>query len=495
MTDDEKIMEGVNSQANSGSAIDQDGNIVTASTETQDAENTAQQAEADAKNTTTEASNVAVVSGTTSADNVADAVEQKQAKAVVAGQQADASWDKDKVRNSEDYKHLRNVYSDAKEEDLKRVKEMFGGLTTLDENQQALLQYCDDRLSKNEIANPDKDYSVNTKRYSLEAQPQSATPPMPANKFTTPIWRKRVQQKEVEYKPIPINRKGENGLTAQETIDAEGFDKDGNPKVVAWSAKNTSSDTEKSYADATDEYTQALEEARRKKDEALEKVMDNSVGVSDKADAIEKMAAADEIIRRYSDPSYVKRRKASKVLGMIADAFAAMGNMITAAKGGVPAKYESASAKVRQQEKEEEAALQKRVDYWTKRMNSARDSDLRSARFLQSRGITAALNDFTAAQYQAQNILNTKKTMIREHSTAQTASNNAQTKLINEHNKKAEAYQKKVDNENTYQQHRSQKLSDAKSLAKYRNSLPPKKSKGGGGKKKSSGGSNLEVIF
>lgn len=453
-------------------AVSTDGTPVEASKKTVKAEKTAQEAENVAKGVTAQASDVKTVEGTQSASNVENKVAIAQGNAATAGAIADMRWDKDAVRGSQDYKDVYAAYNGNTDKERARRALIYARLQpaqNLNSRQRAFLQYCEDVVN-GEVAAPS-----------------------PSNQQTADVSSNGGKTENPKVYSAPeVNMKGENGKTAKETIDENGFtggDKDRHPVRIEWSPSKVNDVVGKEISDATDEYTKAIEDARKAKDEALAKVMDSSSSITDKADAIEAMAASDEIIRRYSDPEYVKRRKASKVIGMIADAFASLGNMLTAVKGGVPAKFDSAAAKAKKAEKEEEAALQKRVDYWTKRMESARTSDLRSANFLRSRGITAALEDFRISSSKAKDVLNSRRALAKEYGARQAASDKEQSRLVAEHNKQADAYEKRNEREKTYQNHRRQSNQDytnrlgqrersQKRVAKYRNGLPSKK-KGG----------------
>lgn len=457
-------------------AVSADGEKVTASKTTADAENVAQTAANNATNVTKQADGVKVVEGTPSASNVQTKVTAAQSDAAAAGAYADWNWDKDAIRGTQSYKDVFNFYNGITDKSqAKRVVEMFKGANykseDLNDEQRALLQYCDDVIND--------EVSVHANQQNTEQQHVTG-----------------VESSAPKHNVAPeVNMKGVNGKSAKETIEELGYTGEGekrHPVHIEWSPSNANDAVVKEISDATDEYTKAIEEARRAKDEALAKVMDSTSSITDKADAIEAMAASDEIIRRYSNPDYVKRRKASKVIGMIADAFASLGNMLTAVKGGVPSKFDSASDKVRKAEKEEEAALQKRVDYWTKKMESARDSDLRSSNFLRSRNITAALEDFRISSSKAKDILNSRKALAKEYGARQAASDKEQLRIVNEHNKKADAYQKGVDDDKRYEKRRKEKNEDFTShlyqqeqssnrRAKYNNSLPSKKKGSGGG--------------
>lgn len=466
-------------------AVSTDGTPVEASEETAKAEKSAQTAEKVAKDVTAQASDVKTVEGTQSASNVENTVIIAQDNATTAGSIADMSWDKDAVRGSQEYKDVYAAYAGNTDKDQARRALVYARLQpaqNLDDRQRAFLQYCED-VVKGEVKAPSPS--------NQQTDDTSNGGGVVSNGVET--GGEKTEQPKI-YSAPEVNLKGENGKSAKDTIGEKGFEgegKDRHPVRVEWSPSKTNDAVGKEISDATDEYTKAIEDARKAKDEALAKVMDSSSSITDKADAIEAMAASDEIIRRYSDPEYVKRRKASKVIGMIADAFASLGNMLTAIKGGVPAKFDSATAKAKQAEKEEEAALQKRVDYWTKKMESARTSDLRSANFLRSRGITAALEDFRISSSKAKDVLNSRRALAKEYGARQAASDKEQLRLVTEHNKQADEYAKGVEKEKTYQKHRrqnnqdytdrlGQKETSAKRVAKYRNELPPKSKKGGG---------------
>lgn len=212
-----------------------------------------------------------------------------------------------------------------------------------------------------------------------------------------------------------------DGRNPYEVVAQDGIvktkDKNGKEHLEFRQVSFTPRDSTESYknglAKLEKDYESALDKARKDKDANLQKVLDSTATMGDKADAIEKMAAADEVIKRYTDPEYVRGMRARKVLGTISDALAAMGNILTASKGGTAMKLTSASAQVEAKEKANEAALQKRIDYWTNKMNSARNSDLKASNLLQSRGITSVLKSFESAERLERNKFTAKSAALK----------------------------------------------------------------------------------
>ena len=207
-------------------------------------------------------------------------------------------------------------------------------------------------------------------------------------------------------------------------------------------ADNSTSQYDKDLADLEREYAKKVDEATRKKDEALQRIMDDTSTISDKADAIERMAAADEVIKRYSSPGYAKRMHATKILAMLSDALSAIGNVLTATHGGVAMKVDSASEKVRKEVRANEAALQKRIDYWTKRMESARSSDAKASNFLRSRNMTSALEAYKASTRLAKDTFASGVGALNNRYRRSGDALKAAKATVDAHNKRAYDYEK-----------------------------------------------------
>ena len=231
-------------------------------------------------------------------------------------------------------------------------------------------------------------------------------------------------------------------------IEEEGYERDKNgnivrPKPVSFTpADNSTSQYDKDLADLEREYAKKVDEATRKKDEALQRIMDDTSTISDKADAIERMAAADEVIKRYSSPGYAKRMHATKILAMLSDALSAIGNVLTATHGGVAMKVDSASEKVRKEDRANEAALQKRIDYWTKRMESARSSDAKASNFLRSRNMTSALEAYKASTRLAKDTFASGVGALNNRYRRSGDALKAAKATVDAHNKRAYDYEK-----------------------------------------------------
>ena len=238
------------------------------------------------------------------------------------------------------------------------------------------------------------------------------------------------------------------GRTAEQVIEEEGYERDKNgnivrPKPVSFTpADNSTSQYDKDLADLEREYAKKVDEATRKKDEALQRIMDDTSTISDKADAIERMAAADEVIKRYSSPGYAKRMHATKILAMLSDALSAIGNVLTATHGGVAMKVDSASEKVRKEDSANEAALQKRIDYWTKRMESARSSDAKASNFLRSRNMTSALEAYKASTRLAKDTFASGVGALNNRYRRSGDALKAAKATVDAHNKRAYDYEK-----------------------------------------------------
>lgn len=126
-------------------------------------------------------------------------------------------------------------------------------------------------------------------------------------------------------------------------------------------------------------------------------------------DTIEKLREADKVLKEYNDPNRDKRVRATKVVAMIADAIAAAGNILTTSKGGVAHNLSSATEKVQKQESANDAALQKRIDYWTKRMNEAATNDYRAQRLLGNSSSALKLSDITKEAFKQVNTAFTER--------------------------------------------------------------------------------------
>lgn len=270
------------------------------------------------------------------------------------------------------------------------------------------------------------------------------------------------------------------GRTAEQVIEQEGYerDKDGKkvgPKPVSFTpTDNSTSQYDKDLADLEREYAKKVDEATRKKDEALERIMDDTSTISDKADAIERMAAADEVIKRYSSPGYAKRMHATKILAMLSDALSAIGNVLTATHGGVAMKVDSASEKVRKDEKANEAALQKRIDYWTKRMESARSSDAKASNFLRSRNMTSALEAYKASTRLAKDTFASGVGALNSRYRRSGDALKAAKATVDAHNKRAYDYEKQrreqtfKHKENVYKEKQQNRRTDKNNATKIK---------------------------
>ncbi|WP_308242823.1 hypothetical protein [uncultured Prevotella sp.] len=324
------------------------------------------------------------------------------------------------------------------------------------------------------------------------AQPQETATETEKKKKTETEATANVEQPKADDKGKPkesAERKGRpvdtgvvdaKGRTAEQVIDEEGYerDKSGNkvrPKPVSFTpADNSTSQYDKDLADLEREYTKKVEEATRKKDEALERIMDDTSTISDRADAIERMAAADEVIKRYSSPGYAKRMHATKILAMLSDALSAIGNVLTATNGGVAMKVDSASEKVRKEEKANEAALQKRIDYWTKRMESARSSDAKASNFLRSRNMTSALEAYKASTRLAKDTFTSGVGALNNRYRRSGDALKAAKATVDAHNKRAYDYEKQrreqtfKHNENVYKEKQQNMRTDKNNATKIK---------------------------
>lgn len=431
------------------------------------------------------------------------------------GAEADARLDAETFRNGDAYRGVQTISardrSFTKENALQVIKDLEAvraqrGLT---QNQRQLYQYALDYLDgkfDNGTVQPSPQEEQGGETAAVEseaapsvteieepkttAQPQeTATEKEKKTETKTEVTANVEQPKEKAKQDESEERKSRlvdtsvvdaSGRTAEQVIEQEGYerDKDGNkvgPKPVSFTpADNSTSQYDKDLADLEREYAKKVEEATRKKDEALERIMDDTSTISDKADAIERMAAADEVIKRYSSPGYAKRMHATKILAMLSDALSAIGNVLTATHGGVAMKVDSASDKVRKEEKANEAALQKRIDYWTKRMESARSSDAKASNFLRSRNMTSALEAYKASTRLAKDTFTSGVGALNSRYRRSGDALKAAKATVDAHNKRAYDYEKQrrdqtfKHDENVYKEKQQNRRTDKNNATKIK---------------------------
>lgn len=478
------------------------------------AENDAQSALGAAEKTIDDSQGVKVLQGSVSEGNVAGEVQAKKNEANAMGAEADARLDAETFRNGDAYRGVQTIsardkgftkeYASRVIQDLEAVRAQRG----LTQNQRQLYQYSldylDGKFDNGTVQpSPQEGYGGETAAMESEAAPsvtealepkQAAQPQETATeteKKTESEAAANVEEPSEKAKPNPNEGEGKsrttdtgvvdaNGRTAEQVIEQEGYerDKDGNkvgPKPVSFTpADNSTSQYDKDLADLEREYAKKVEEATRKKDEALERIMDDTSTISDKADAIERMAAADEVIKRYSSPGYAKRMHATKILAMLSDALSAIGNVLTATHGGVSMKVDSASEKVRKEEKANESALQKRIDYWTKRMESARSSDAKASNFLRSRNMTSALEAYKASTRLAKDTFTSGVGALNSRYRRSGDALKAAKATVDAHNKRAYDYEKQKreqtfkHNENVYKEKQQNRRTDKNNATKIK---------------------------
>ena len=425
------------------------------------AENEAQRSLSAAENTIDDARGVKVLQGSVSEGNVAGEVQARQDEANVKGAEADAHWDAETLRNGGAYKNMQTVGAND------------GSFTREDAEQDG------DTAAVEQKVEPSVD---ETGKPKPTAQPQETETETTANVEQPKADDKGKPKESAERKGRPVDTTvvDANGRTAEQVIEQEGYerDKSGNkvrPKPVSFTpADNSTSQYDKDLADLEREYAKKVDEATRKKDEALERIMDDTSTISDKADAIERMAAADEVIKRYSSPGYAKRMHATKILAMLSDALSAIGNVLTATHGGVAMKVDSASEKARKEEKANEAALQKRIDYWTKRMESARSSDAKASNFLRSRNMTSALEAYKASTRLAKDTFTSGVGALNNRYRRSGDALKAAKATVDAHNKRAFDYDKQrreqtfKHNENVYKEKQQNRRTDKNNATKIK---------------------------
>lgn len=447
------------------------------------AEKEAQRSLGAAKKAIDDASDVKVLQGSVSDGNLAGEVQARKDEANAQGAQADAHWDAETFRNGDAYKNMQTVGANdgsfTREDAVHFLKALDDvradrGLS-LNQRQayQYVVDYLDDNFGNGTVQPSQQDKQVGdtaavgqkaepsveeTSKPKQTAKPQETATETETEKETTanvelPKSEDNGKPKESEEgkgRSVGTGVVDAKGRTAEQVIDEEGYERDKNgnivrPKPVSFTpADNSTSQYDKDLADLEREYAKKVDEATRKKDEALQRIMDDTSTISDRADAIERMAAADEVIKRYSSPGYAKRMHATKILAMLSDALSAIGNVLTATHGGVAMKVDSASEKVRKEDRANEAALQKRIDYWTKRMESARSSDAKASNFLRSRNMTSALEAYKASTRLAKDTFASGVGALNNRYRRSGDALKAAKATVDAHNKRAYDYEKQM---------------------------------------------------
>lgn len=441
------------------------------------AEKEAQRSLGAAEKTIDDASDVKVLQGSVSEGNVDGEVQERKDEANAKGEEADAHWDAETLRNGDAYKNMQTVGANDgsfTRDDAVQFVKAFDDVRTkrdlsTDQGQayQYLLDYLGGKFGNGTTRpSPQEKKDVDTAAVDRKAEPsvEETGKPKPTAKpqetETETEATANVERPKAEDNGKPKESeegKGRSagtavvdakGRTAEQVIEEDGYERDKNgnivrPKPVSFTpADNSTSQYDKDLADLEREYAKKVEEATRKKDEALQRIMDDTSTISDKADAIERMAAADEVIKRYSSPGYAKRMHATKILAMLSDALSAIGNVLTAAHGGVAMKVDSASEKVLKEDRANEAALQKRIDYWTKRMESARSSDAKASNFLRSRNMTSALEAYKASTRLAKDTFASGVGALNNRYRRSGDALKAAKATVDAHNKRAYDYEK-----------------------------------------------------
>ena len=441
------------------------------------AEKEAQRSLGAAKKTIDDASDVKVLQGSVSEGNLAGEVQERKDEANAKGADADAHWDAETMRNGDAYKNMQTVGANDgsfTRDDAVQFVKAFGDVRAkrgLLPNQKQAYQYILDFLdgkfgNGTTQQSPQEKQDVDTAAVERKAEPsvEETGKPKPTaqpqeteteTEATANVVRPKAEDngkpkesEEGKGRSVGTAVVDAKGRTAEQVIEEEGYERDKNgnivrPKPVSFTpADNSTSQYDKDLADLEREYAKKVDEATRKKDEALQRIMDDTSTISDKADAIERMAAADEVIKRYSSPGYAKRMHATKILAMLSDALSAIGNVLTATHGGVAMKVDSASEKVRKEDRANEAALQKRIDYWTKRMESARSSDAKASNFLRSRNMTSALEAYKASTRLAKDTFASGVGALNNRYRRSGDALKAAKATVDAHNKRAYDYEK-----------------------------------------------------
>lgn len=441
------------------------------------AEKEAQRSLGAAKKTIDDASDVKVLQGSVSEGNVDGEVQERKDEANAKGEQADAHWDAETMRNGDAYKNMRTVGANDgsfTRDDAVQLVKAFDDVRSkrvlsTDQGQayQYLLDYLGGKFGNDTTQqSPQENKDVDTAAVERKAEPsvEETGKPKPTaqpqeteteTETTANVERPKAddsgkpkESEEGKGRSVGTAVVDAKGRTAEQVIDEDGYERDKNgnivrPKPVSFTpADNSTSQYDKDLAELEREYAKKVDEATRKKDEALQRIMDDTSTISDKADAIERMAAADEVIKRYSSPGYAKRMHATKILAMLSDALSAIGNVLTATHGGVAMKVDSASEKVRKEDRANEAALQKRIDYWTKRMESARSSDAKASNFLRSRNMTSALEAYKASTRLAKDTFASGVGALNSRYRRSGDALKAAKATVDAHNKRAYDYEK-----------------------------------------------------
>lgn len=441
------------------------------------AEKEAQRSLGAAEKTIEDASDVKVLQGSVSEGNVAGKVQERKDEANAKGADADAHWDAETMRNGGAYKNMRTVGANdgsfTRDDAVQFLKKLDDVRVQRDlspdqgQAYQYLLDFLGGKFGNGTTQqSPQEKKDVDTAAVERKAEPsvEETGKPKPTAKpqeteteteATANVERPKAEDngkpkesEEGKGRSVGTAVVDAKGRTAEQVIEEEGYERDKNgnivrPKPVPFTpADNSTSQYDKDLADLEREYAKKVDEATRKKDEALQRIMDDTSTISDKADAIERMAAADEVIKRYSSPGYAKRMHATKILAMLSDALSAIGNVLTAAHGGVAMKVDSASEKVRKEDRANEAALQKRIDYWTKRMESARSSDAKASNFLRSRNMTSALEAYKASTRLAKDTFASGVGALNNRYRRSGDALKAAKATVDAHNKRAYDYEK-----------------------------------------------------
>ena len=446
-------------------------------------ENEAQRSLGAAKKAIDDASDVKVLPGSVSEGNLAGEVQARKDEANAMADEADARWTAETLRNSGAYKNMQAVGANDRSftsEDAEHFLKAFDGVRAQRElspiqrqARQYLLDFMEGKFG-NGTTRPspqeEQDGGTASVEQKVEQSAVETGKPKPTAKQQETATEKETEKEttanveppksEVKVKPkesaerkvrtVDTRVVDAKGRTVEQVIDEEGYERDKNgnivrPKPVSFTpADNSTSQYDSDLADLEREYTKKVDEATRKKDEALQRIMDDTSTISDKADAIERMAAADEVIKRYSSPGYAKRMHATKILAMLSDALSAIGNVLTATHGGVAMKVDSASEKVRKEDRANEAALQKRIDYWTKRMESARSSDAKASNFLRSRNMTSALEAYKASTRLAKDAFASGVGALNNRYRRSGDALKAAKATVDAHNKRAYDYEKRM---------------------------------------------------
>lgn len=137
----------------------------------------------------------------------------------------------------------------------------------------------------------------------------------------------------------------------------------------------------KQRAAAKEEYDKAVRDAA------------NAPSMHEYIDSVQKAMSADQSLKEL-DPKQKKRRRALKIVSMIADIFGALANYKAVSDGKLNVAQKSLTAQLEAEDKATSEYRQKRLDYWQKRLAEAQKSDAAADRLLRSKRLDQLLQEY-----------------------------------------------------------------------------------------------------